>query len=124
MLADGGTGSELIRRGWDDASEHASVRRPAWVADVHRSFVAAGAEIIVTNTFGLARRAMHLPEASQTLAARGAAIARAVARAHPSPIFVAGSLGPCGEGHAAYRRSAYRIAVAGLLASKPDAIFV
>lgn len=123
-VSDGGTGSELLRRRWEDASEHASVRRPSWVADVHRSFLAAGAEIIVTNSVGLVRRALVAPEASRTLAARGGAIARSVARASKTPVFVAASLGPCGAGSLTERRWAYRQAIAGLLGAAPDAFFI
>src|SRR4030081_1404359 len=58
LLADGATGSNLFDRGlgsggapelWD--SEH-----PQRIAELHRAFVEAGADIILTNTFGGARR--------------------------------------------------------------------
>lgn len=59
VLLDGGTGSELQRRGvpmshaaWSGAAVHT---HPDIVRDVHRDYIAAGAEVIITNTFGSSR---------------------------------------------------------------------
>jgi S-methylmethionine-dependent homocysteine/selenocysteine methylase len=59
VIADGGTGTELARRGvpmsqaaWSGlaASGHESILR-----DVHGDYIRAGADVITTNTFGTAR---------------------------------------------------------------------
>ena len=59
VLLDGGTGSELQRRGvpmshaaWSGAAVQT---HPDTVREVHRDYIAAGAEVIITNTFGTAR---------------------------------------------------------------------
>ncbi len=55
VVIDGGTGTEIQRRGapMDSATWCAEVNRtaPATVADVHRAYVDAGAEVIIANTF-------------------------------------------------------------------------
>jgi S-methylmethionine-dependent homocysteine/selenocysteine methylase len=59
LLLDGGTGRELRRRGvpiletiW---SANALVVAPDMVRDVHADYVAAGADVITTNTYGVIR---------------------------------------------------------------------
>ena len=59
VVIDGGTGSELQRRGvpmsnasWSGLAVHS---HPDIVRAVHEDYIAAGAEVIITNTFGSAR---------------------------------------------------------------------
>ena len=59
VVIDGGTGSELQRRGvpmseaaWSGLAVHS---HPDVVRGVHEDYIAAGAEVIITNTFGTAR---------------------------------------------------------------------
>ena len=59
VVIDGGTGSELQRRGvpmnetaWSGLAVHS---HPEVVRSVHAAYIAAGAEVIITNTFGTAR---------------------------------------------------------------------
>ena len=59
VVMDGGTGSELQRRGvpmsrsaWSGLAVHS---HPDVVRAVHEDYIAAGAEVIITNTFGTAR---------------------------------------------------------------------
>jgi S-methylmethionine-dependent homocysteine/selenocysteine methylase len=59
VLIDGGTGSELQRRGvpmsesaWSGV---AVASHPKIVREVHQAYIEAGAEVIITNTFGTAR---------------------------------------------------------------------
>jgi len=53
MLADGAVGSELIRAGIaPDGTVAANLSHPEHVRNIHRQAIAAGAEIITTNTFG------------------------------------------------------------------------
>jgi homocysteine S-methyltransferase len=55
VVIDGGTGTEIQRRGgaMDDATWCAEVnlRRPDLVREVHRAYLDAGAELIIANTF-------------------------------------------------------------------------
>ena len=59
VLMDGGTGSELVRRGFrlsDLAwSGLAAAAHSELLGDIHADFIRAGAEVITTNTFGTAR---------------------------------------------------------------------
>ena len=55
LYFDGGTGTELIVRGLEvgKTSESANLEHPEWVVDIHKAYIAAGANIIKTNTFGV-----------------------------------------------------------------------
>ena len=55
LYFDGGTGSELIKRGLEAGvpSEEACFSHPRWVVELHRAYINAGANIIKTNTFGV-----------------------------------------------------------------------
>ena len=55
VVIDGGTGTEIQRRGgaMDDATwcAEANLQRPDLVREVHRAYLDAGAEVIIANTF-------------------------------------------------------------------------
>lgn len=102
LLADGATGTNLFDMGLTsgDAPELWNEAHPDRIAALHRGFVDAGADIILTNTFGAnARRlALHGLEArTRELNRIAAAIAREVADAAGRPVLVAGSIGPTGD---------------------------
>jgi len=68
--------------------------------DLHRRFIAAGAEIILTNSFGCNRQRLKLHKAEERvyeLAKRAAELARQTADAAAHSVVVAGSVGPTGE---------------------------
>ena len=77
-----------------------SLTRPDVIADIHRQYLEAGADIIATNTFSSQRISQadyHLEEESYEIAFEGAKIARKVAdefSTEEKPRFVAGSMGP------------------------------
>ncbi len=102
LVADGAMGTNLFRRGLEtgDAPELWNVDFPERVADVHQEFVAAGCDIILTNSFGGNAYRLKLHDAQDRafeLARAAASVARGVADAAPRPVFVAGSIGPTGE---------------------------
>jgi methionine synthase I (cobalamin-dependent) len=102
LLADGGMGSGLFDRGLESghAPELWNAEHAARVADVHGDFLAAGADIILTNTFGGTRHRLKLHQADarvEELNQLAAGIARAAAAAAGRDIVVAGSMGPTGE---------------------------
>lgn len=102
LLADGATGTNYFRAGLasGEPPEFWLVDRPAEVAGLHRQFVEAGAEIILTNSFGCNAHRLKLHAAQDRayeLAKRAAQIARSVADAASHPVVVAGSVGPTGE---------------------------
>ena len=102
LLADGATGTNLIDMGLrsGDAPEPWNVEHPERVERLHRHFVAAGADIILTNSFGgnCHRLALHGNQHRVAeLNRRATRIARRVADESDRPILVAGSMGPTGE---------------------------
>ena len=102
LLADGATGTNYFELGLESGEppEVWNVDRPERVAGLHQRFVAAGADIILTNTFGCNRNRLGLHRAEDRvfeLAKAAATIAREVADAADRPVVVAGSVGPTGE---------------------------
>ena len=102
LLFDGGLGRALMERGFaaGECPEEWNVSHPAEVEDIHRSFYAAGSDIVNTNTFGgtamrleahgLSARAVELNEA-------GARLAAGVRDREFPGRWVAGDIGPCGQ---------------------------
>ena len=77
-----------------------SLTRPDVIADIHRQYLEAGADIIATNSFSSQRISQadyHLEEVAAELALAGARLARKAADEYTTeekPRFVAGSVGP------------------------------
>ncbi len=102
LLADGATGTNLFEMGLlsGDAPELWNETQPERIRTLHQSFVDAGADIILTNTFGCNRRRLMLHKAEERtrdLNRLGARIARGIADAAGRPVIVAGSVGPTGD---------------------------
>jgi 5-methyltetrahydrofolate--homocysteine methyltransferase len=102
VLADGATGTNYFGMGLEagDAPELRNVDHPERVQGLHRAFVDAGADLILTNTFGGNRHRLKLHRAEDRafeLNRRAAELAREVADAAPRAVVVAGSVGPTGE---------------------------
>jgi 5-methyltetrahydrofolate--homocysteine methyltransferase len=102
LLADGATGSNLFDRGLQsgDAPELWNTERPQQIAELERAFIEAGADIILTNSFGGTRYRLKLHKAADRvgeLNERAAAIARIEADRAGRTVLVAGSIGPTGE---------------------------
>ncbi|GBL21838.1 methionine synthase [Acidimicrobiaceae bacterium] len=102
ILADGATGTNYFALGLTSGEppEFWLDSHPERVTGLHQQFVDAGADIILTNTFGANRHRLKLHNAqarTYELAKRAAELARQVADACPRPVVVAGSVGPTGE---------------------------
>jgi 5-methyltetrahydrofolate--homocysteine methyltransferase len=102
LLADGATGSNLFERGLKsgDAPELWNADHPERVAQLQRAFVEAGADIILTNSFGGTRQRLKLHGAADRVAElneKAARIARAEADRADRVVLVGGSMGPTGE---------------------------
>ena len=102
LLADGATGTNLFDAGLTagDAPDLWNVDRPEAIKALYQSFVDAGADLILTNTFGSTRQRLKLHGAQDRvfeINRRGAELAREVADAAGRPVAVAGSMGPTGE---------------------------
>ena len=102
VLADGAMGTNLFTLGLTGGAsgERWNLDEPARVASVHHDMVVAGADIILTNTFGANRYrlALHrLGDRAIEVNESGAAIARRVADTTDRTVVVAGSMGPTGD---------------------------
>ena len=103
LLIDGAMGSNLMMRGLEagQAPEELLLSAPDLIKGLHRDFIAAGSELILTNSFGgnARRLALHGLEtkvgAVNALAAR---LAREAAQESGRPkTLIAGSMGPTGD---------------------------
>src|SRR5713101_1109653 len=127
LLADGATGTLLYERGvpFDQSFDELNLSRPELVESLHRDYLAAGAELIETNTFGAnpLRLAAHaLEEKTRLIARQGARVARAAREIVGVNAFVAGSIGPLGRPlepfgqiTAAEAEAAFHLSAEGLL---------
>lgn len=102
LLADGAMGTSLFQRGLmtGEAPDLWNIDQPDKVTDVHQGFVDAGADIILTNSFGAnaLRLKLHGDQDRVFEINRAAAIlARQVADNAGRTVVVAGSMGPTGE---------------------------
>ncbi|MEJ6784541.1 betaine--homocysteine S-methyltransferase [Aminobacter sp. Piv2-1] len=102
LLADGATGTNLFGMGLEagEAPELWNESAPEKIETLHQNFVDAGADIILTNSFGGTRHRLKLHHAQDRvfeLNRRAAEIARSVADKAGRKVIVAGSVGPTGE---------------------------
>jgi 5-methyltetrahydrofolate--homocysteine methyltransferase len=102
LLADGATGTNLFAMGLaaGETPEIWNLDHPDRIRALHQSFFDAGADIILTNSFGGNRRrlALHGFQArARQLNRLAAENARAVADKAGRPVVVAGSVGPTGD---------------------------
>ena len=101
IIADGGMGTLLLARGLErgSAPELWNVEHPEVVRNIHASYVAAGAQIILSNSFGANRlrlSAHHLEARAVELNTAAARLARTEADRADYAVLVAGSMGPTG----------------------------
>lgn len=100
LLLDGAMGTMLLAKGIKGCLELANVEQADVVADVHRAYLQAGADIITTNTTcadALCLKQYGLSERARELAKAGAELARRVADEFSTTLqsrYVAGSVGP------------------------------
>ncbi len=96
LVGDGAIGTMLYAKGvsLDANFEHLNLVRPELVLELHREYVAAGAQVIETNTFGAnypKLQAIGIGNKVREINLKGALLAR---QAAGSDRFVAGSVGP------------------------------
>ena len=102
LLADGATGTNFFHAGLETGypPELWNVEYPDRVTTLHANFIAAGADIILTNSFGGTSFRLKLRQAENSVNAlnlAAAGLARQAADAAEKPVLVAGSMGPTGE---------------------------
>ncbi len=136
LMADGATGTNLFDIGLasGEAPELWNESTSDKITDMHRGFVDAGADIILTNSFGGTRHRLKLHHADDRvfeLNEKAAKLARAAADGAGRPVVVAGSVGPTGELLAplgaltqADAQEAFVEQIAGLKSGGVDAIWI
>ena len=101
LLADGAMGTMLHSHGigFDKCFDELNLTNPAAVAEVHRAYIDAGAQLILTNTFGSNRFKLSkhgLDKQVAEINKRGIDLARRTVAASFKDVLVAGDIGPLG----------------------------
>ena len=102
LVADGAMGTTLFDLGLEGGGcpELLNVEDPGIVARVHGAFIDAGADIILTNTFGGNRRRLALHGLQDRVTELNAAAVDVAVEARgrvDRPVLIAGSIGPTGD---------------------------
>jgi methionine synthase / methylenetetrahydrofolate reductase(NADPH) len=102
ILFDGAMGTQLYERGvpYERCFDELNLREPKLVQDVHRAYIAAGAEVIETNTFAANRvrlGAFGLDERVRDVNFQGVKIAREAKEVSGESVFLAGSVSSLGQ---------------------------
>ena len=125
LVADGAMGTTLFSLGLEGGGcpEFLNVDRPEMVADVHRRFVAAGSDLVLTNTFGGNARRLALHGATHRVAELNRAAVELARETVGDEVIVAGSVGPTGDLLAPLGPLSHDAAV-GVFAEQIDALTV
>ena len=109
ILGDGAMGTMLnaLGVGFDQCFDALNLENPSLVAQVHREYIEAGAQIIQTNTFGANRYKLtehNLGDKVEQINQAGVELAKEAVRKSKKDILVAGDVGPLGVRLAPYGR--------------------
>jgi homocysteine S-methyltransferase len=101
LISDGAMGTLLHDRGvkLDTCFDALNLQQPALVAEIHRDYIEAGAQIIQTNTFGANRFKLGqhgLADQVTEINRAGVDLAHKVVEASFKDILIAGDIGPLG----------------------------
>ncbi len=99
MVFDGAMGTQLYERGYfiTRSFDEANLSRSDLVQEIHRDYVAAGARVLETNTFGANRDLLTRYGAQDRLRAINRAGVRLAREAAAGSAYVAGAIGPTGR---------------------------
>ncbi len=97
LVFDGAMGTVIYNRGIfiNTCYDELCLTRPDLVAEIHREYVEAGADVIETNTFGANRIKLRNHGLADRVIAINQAAVRLARSIAGSDIMVAGSVGPC-----------------------------
>lgn len=99
LLFDGAMGTMLMKAGQDSLKTPIllNLDEPDLVADIHKQYYAAGADVVITNTFGGSPLKLAADGLEQQLVELNREAVRLTRRACPDGKFVAGDIGPSGK---------------------------
>lgn len=99
LIADGATGSMLMEAGLPPGTppEAWNVERPEQVLALHRAYLEAGSQIILTNTFGGSRVKLDKFGVGDNVRELNIAATNLARQAAKGKAYVAGDIGPSGE---------------------------
>jgi methionine synthase I (cobalamin-dependent)/5,10-methylenetetrahydrofolate reductase len=136
LLADGAMGTLLHSRGapFDQCFDELNLADPQMILGVHREYLEAGAQILLTNTFGANRYKLDrlgLGDRVEAINRAGVELARQAAIDSSKEILVAGDVGPLGVRIAPFgriqpdeARAAFAGQIAALSAAGVDLIVI
>lgn len=101
LLADGAMGTQIYLHGIDfeQCFDAVNLSNPQLIAEIHRSYIAAGAELIETNTYGANRIKLEpygLQDRVREINVRAMKIAREAREIAGTNTLIAGAVGPLG----------------------------
>ena len=101
LLIDGAMGTMLHTRGisFDRCFDELNLTNPAAVAEIHREYIEAGAQLIITNTFGANRFKLSkhgLQDDVIEINRKGVELAKRIVSASFKDVLIAGDVGPLG----------------------------
>ncbi len=110
VLADGAMGTMLHAAGTpiDACFDALNLTQPDAISVIHRAYIAAGADVIETNTFGANRFRLEphgLAEKVVQVNKRAVKLAREEREISGSPVLIAGSIGPTGRSVSQFSRT-------------------
>src|SRR5918911_723619 len=102
ILFDGAMGTQLYQRGvpYERCFDELNLVQPDLVQEVHRAYIAAGAEVIETNTFAANRVRLAdfgLEHRVRDINVRGVRVAREAKEVSGEPVFLGGSVSGIGQ---------------------------
>ena len=109
LIADGAMGTMLHARGvgFDKCFDELNLTNPIAVAEIHREYIEAGAELIITNTFSANRYKLTkhgLQDDVIAINRAGVELAKRIVSASFKDVLIAGDVGPLGVRIAPYGR--------------------
>lgn len=99
FLLDGAMGTELFVRGIEAGrcNEYLNINSPELIFDIHRAYIEAGSDAVITNTFGANKYVLARHGFSDQVADINKAAAQIARKAAGDGKYVLGGLGPSGD---------------------------
>jgi methionine synthase I (cobalamin-dependent) len=99
FLLDGAMGTQLFARGVEPGkcNDYLNIESPDIVLAVHKAYIAAGSDAVLTNTFGANKFALARHGCADKMVEINVAGAKLARKAAGQTKYVLGDIGPCGD---------------------------